>query len=97
MDLSIIIVNYNVKHFLEQCLFSVQAAIAGMQAEVIVIDNNSTDNSLAYLQPKFRNFRFIANTNNVGFGKACNQGFHICTSDYVLLLNPDVFSLCLCC
>lgn len=89
MDLSIIIVNYNVKHFLEQCLFSVQAAIAGMQAEVIVIDNNSTDNSLAYLQPKFKNFRFIANTNNVGFGKACNQGFTQSSGKYILFLNPD--------
>ncbi len=89
MELSVIIVNYNVKHFLEQCLFSVQAAIANMQAEVIVIDNNSTDNSLAYLAPKFTNTRFIANTTNVGFGKACNQGFYLAAGKYILFLNPD--------
>ena len=89
MELSIIIVNYNVKHFLEQCLFSVQAAIAKMSAEVIVIDNNSIDNSLAYLEPKFQNIRFIANSNNVGFGKACNQGFQLASGKYILFLNPD--------
>ena len=53
MQLSVIIVNYNVKHFLEQCLCSVQKAIAGMQAEIIVIDNNSADNSIDYLTAKF--------------------------------------------
>ena len=89
MELSIIIVNYNVKHFLEQCLFSVQAAISTRQAEVIVIDNNSTDNSLAYLEPAFQHIRFIANTQNVGFGKACNQGLKLAAGKYVLFLNPD--------
>ncbi len=89
MELSIIIVNYNVKHFLEQCLFSVHAAIADMPAEVIVVDNNSTDNSLAYLEPKFQNIRFIANSNNIGFGKACNQGFQLASGKYILFLNPD--------
>lgn len=89
MELSVIIVNYNVKHFLEQCLFSVQAAIANMQAEVIVVDNNSSDNSLAYLEPKFPKTRFVLNTSNVGFGKACNQGFHLASGKYILFLNPD--------
>lgn len=89
LQLSIIIVNYNVKHFLEQCLYSVRAATKGMGAETIVIDNLSTDNSLAYLQPKFPEVRFIANKENTGFGKACNQGFLLSTGKYILFLNPD--------
>ena len=51
--LSVIIVNYNVKYFLEQCLYSVRAAVTGMDAEVFVVDNNSTDGSVEYLRPKF--------------------------------------------
>lgn len=89
MQLSIIIVNYNVKHFLEQCLFSVQAALVDIQAEVIVIDNNSSDSSLSYLAPKFKNIRFISNTNNIGFAKACNQGVVLASGKYILFLNPD--------
>ena len=53
MKLSIIIVNYNVKYFLEQCLCSVRAAIAGMEAEVLVVDNHSADGSVEYLRPRF--------------------------------------------
>ena len=59
MLLSIVIVNYNVKHFLEQCLYSVQKAVAGIEAEVIVVDNNSSDNSIGFLQPKFPLFSFL--------------------------------------
>ena len=72
MQLSVIIVNYNVKHFLEQCLFSVQKAIEDMQAEVIVVDNNSSDNSIVYLQLKFPSVKFIPNIENLGFAKGCN-------------------------
>ena len=89
MKLSVIIVNYNVKLFLEQCLYSVQKAIRDLAAEIIVIDNHSTDNSLAYLQPKFPQVHFITNGQNVGFGKACNQGFQIAKGEYILFLNPD--------
>lgn len=89
MELSVIIVNYNVKHFLEQCLFSVTKAIASLEAEVIVIDNCSSDNSLAYLQPLFPTIRFIANPENIGFGKACNQGLQLSSGTHVLFLNPD--------
>jgi GT2 family glycosyltransferase len=89
LQLSIIIVNYNVKHFLEQCLFSVVKASAGMQSEIIVIDNNSTDNSIEYLQPKFSSIRFIINSENVGFARACNQGLKLSGGKYVLFLNPD--------
>ena len=96
MLLSVIIVNYNVKHFLEQCLFSVQKAIAGMsahsdlaQAEVIVVDNNSADDSIGYLQTRFPGIQFIANIENFGFAKACNQGLKRAKGKYILFLNPD--------
>lgn len=89
MDISVIIVNYNVKHFLEQCLFSVQAALKNIQGEIIVIDNASSDDSINYLQPKFPLIKFVANTENTGFGKACNQGFTLSSGQYILFLNPD--------
>ena len=89
MQLSIIIVNYNVKHFLEQCLLSVQKAIRSMEAEIIVIDNCSSDNSLGYLRPRFPRVKFIANNVNHGFARACNQGLTHSTGHFVLFLNPD--------
>ncbi len=89
MQLSIIIVNYNVKYFLEQCLYSVQAAIRSVQAEVIVVDNNSTDDSLAYLQPLFPWVKWMANNQNTGFGVANNQALVHAKGEYILFLNPD--------
>ncbi|MBL7738800.1 MAG: glycosyltransferase [Chitinophagaceae bacterium] len=89
MQLSVVIVNYNVRHFLEQCLYSVQKAMASLQAEVWVIDNNSADNSIEYLRPQFPGIRFIANQENLGFAKACNQGLKLSTGKYILFLNPD--------
>jgi len=86
---SIIIVNYNVCFFLEQCLCSVQAAINGIDAEIIVVDNNSTDGSIGYLQPKFPDVKFIENKENPGFAKANNQALNICEGEYILILNPD--------
>ena len=89
MKLSIIIVNYNVKYFLEQCLCSVRAAIAGMEAEVLVVDNHSADGSVEYLRPRFPEVTFIENKDNPGFAKANNQAIRISSGEYVLLLNPD--------
>lgn len=89
MKLSIVIVNYNVKYFLEQCLLSVRESIIDLELEVFVVDNNSTDGSLDYLKPKFPEVIFIANTDNPGFSKANNQAIKIATGDYILLLNPD--------
>lgn len=89
MQLSIIIVNYNVKYFLEQCLSAVHKATTNIAAEVLVVDNASTDGSIAYLQPRFSWVKFLANHNNVGFGKANNQALRQCTGQYVLFLNPD--------
>ena len=89
MKLSIIIVNYNVKYFLEQCLCSVRAAISGLEAEVLVVDNHSSDGSVEYLCPRFPDVTFIENPDNPGFAKANNQAIRLSRGEYVLLLNPD--------
>ena len=99
MLLSIVIVNYNVKYFLEQCLCSVKKAIEhsgdpvgqGLwdQAEVFVVDNRSSDGSLAWLQPRFPFVQFIANMENTGFARANNQALRQCRGKYILFLNPD--------
>ena len=89
MRLSVIIVNYNVKFFLEQCLYSVRKAAVSGGMETIVVDNLSTDDSLAYLRPKFPEVSFIANDANTGFGRACNRGLVQATGELVLFLNPD--------
>jgi len=89
MKLSIVIVNYNVKYFLEQCLLSVRKAVKGIEAEVIVVDNNSVDSSVGMLREKFPEVKLIANHDNKGFAKANNQAIQESTGAYVLLLNPD--------
>jgi len=91
VKISVIIVNYNVKQLLEQCLYSVQIALKNITGEIIVVDNASTDNSLEYLQPKFPGVKFIANKINPGFGSACNIGFKQSSGGYVHFLNPDTF------
>jgi GT2 family glycosyltransferase len=75
--------------FLEQCLCSVREAIGHIKAEVIVVDNHSSNQSLAYLQPLFPWVHFIANTENLGFAKANNQAVAIAKGEYCLFLNPD--------
>jgi GT2 family glycosyltransferase len=89
LKLSVIIVNYNVKHFLEQCLISVFKAIETLDAEVFVVDNNSVDGSVEMLQESFKDVHIIANKNNVGFSSANNQAIKQATGEYILLLNPD--------
>ena len=89
MELSVVIVNFNVKFFLEQCLYSVQKAINGLEAEVLVVDNNSGDGSVDYLRSSFPSFQWISNDENIGFGRACNQGHRLSKGKYVLFLNPD--------
>lgn len=88
-DLSVVIVNYNVKYYLEQCLRSVFAAQGDLRMEVFVVDNNSTDESVDYLQPRFPEVHFIANKENLGFSRANNQAIRQSVGRYVLLLNPD--------
>lgn len=89
MQLSVIIVNYNVKYFLEQCLHSVQKACAGINSEIIVADNNSTDGSKAYLEANFPAVKFIWNSDNIGFAKANNLALEKATGNFILFLNPD--------
>ncbi|HEX6332639.1 MAG TPA: glycosyltransferase, partial [Flavisolibacter sp.] len=89
LTLSVIIVNYNVKHFLEQCLYSVAKASEVITTEVIVVDNASTDGSMAYLVQRFPWVRFISSPENVGFAKACNIGLSAATGKHILFLNPD--------
>ncbi|MCE3006943.1 MAG: glycosyltransferase [Bacteroidetes bacterium] len=89
LKLSIILVNYNVKHFLAQALTSVQRAIQHLPAEVFVVDNNSVDGSLAMLRKHYPWVKLIANRDNVGFSKANNQAIAQSRGEYVVLLNPD--------
>lgn len=89
MKLSVIIVNYNVKFFLEQCLQSVFGAIKNIGAEVIVVDNNSVDGSVTMVKEKFAGALVIENHKNAGFSAANNIAIKKATGEYILLLNPD--------
>ena len=73
MKLSIVIVNYNVKYFLEQCLHSVQKACKGLETEIFVVDNNSVDGSVKMVRENFPDVHLIENKDNKGFSKANNQ------------------------
>lgn len=89
MQLSIIIVSYNVQNYLQLCLDSVCAAIQTMEAQVIVVDNASQDESVAMVKNKFPEVACIVNTYNIGFSKANNLGVEQATGEYVCILNPD--------
>ena len=89
MKLSVIIVNYNVEHFLEQCLISVKSSMKNIDGEVFVVDNNSIDGSVKMVKEKFPEVILIANKENVGFSKANNQAIKKARGEYILLLNPD--------
>ncbi len=89
MKLSIIIVNYNVKYFLEQALHSVRRAVEGISVEIFVVDNNSADGSCEMVKRKFPEVILIENKENTGFAKANNQAIIQSKGEYILLLNPD--------
>jgi len=89
MKLSVVIVNYNVEHFLEQCLIAVRNGMRQMEGEIIVVDNNSVDGSLEMLKTKFPDVQVITNKKNLGFAKANNQAIKIAKGEFILLLNPD--------
>ena len=89
MKLSIVIVNYNVKYFLEQCLYAATKAASKLGSEIIVVDNDSVDGSCQMVAEKFPKVTLIANKVNVGFSKANNQAIRIAKGEYILLLNPD--------
>lgn len=89
--LTVVIVSYNVKYYLEQCLNSLNRALQGIDSEVYVIDNHSRDGSVAYLERRFSQVNFVSSNHNLGFARANNIGIRDSESDYVLLLNPDTF------
>lgn len=89
MQFSVIIVNHNVCAFLEQCLLTVLKAAEQYAVEIIVVDNASEDESRNYLPEKFPQVRFIWNSENLGYGKANNQGMATASGEILLLLNPD--------
>jgi GT2 family glycosyltransferase len=89
MILSVIIVNYRVRYFLELCLHSVEKALRGLDAEILVVDNHSADGSIELLRPIFPAVKFIVNTENIGFARASNQGLEQAGGEYILFLNPD--------
>ena len=88
-DISIVIVNYNVKHFLEQCLMAIEQARHGLNIEIFVVDNASVDGSQGLVKKKFTHVKLIENHKNLGFAKANNQALRLATGKYVLILNPD--------
>jgi len=87
--LSVVILNYNVRYFLELCLKSVQAAVLNIAAEIIVVDNNSEDGSCTMVKTLFPNVKLIENKENFGFSKGNNIGVAQAKGDYVCVLNPD--------
>ncbi len=87
--LSIIIVNYNVQYFLEQCLLSVKMALKGIESEIFVVDNSSVDGSCQMVKEKFREVKLIENNENRGFSAANNQAIREAKGEYILILNPD--------
>ena len=89
MQLSVIILNYNVRYFLEQCVLSVEKALAGIDSEIIVIDNNSPDDSCAMMKAKFPHIKLIENKENSGFPKGNNIGVAQAKGEYLCILNPD--------
>jgi GT2 family glycosyltransferase len=88
-NISIIIVNYNVRDYLYNCLQSIRAASEGLEIETIVVDNDSSDGSVEYLRPRFPEVNFIETGENLGFGRANNLGFDNASGKYFLILNPD--------
>lgn len=89
MQLSVIILNYNVRYFLEQCVLSVQKALEGIDGEIIVVDNHSSDDSCAMMKQLFPNVKLIENKENLGFPKGNNIGVAQAKGEFICILNPD--------
>ncbi len=89
VDVSVVIVTYNVREFLEQALRSVERASAGLAVETWVVDNDSADGSVEMVRERFPDVRLVANEENVGFATANNQAIREAAGRYVLVLNPD--------
>lgn len=89
MQLSVIILNYNVRYFLEQCVISVQKALESIDGEIIVVDNHSMDDSCEMIRNNFPNVKLISNNQNLGFPKGNNLGVSMAKGEYICILNPD--------
>ena len=89
VKLSVVIVSYNVKYYLEQCLSSLYRSLKGLEFEIFVVDNHSKDGSVEYLSERFPNVRLIGSPHNLGFARANNLAIGESRGEYVLLLNPD--------
>ncbi len=89
MDISVVIVSYNVKEFLHQSILSLKKSLTGFKSEIIVVDNNSIDGSDRVIEREFREVQLIKNERNLGFATGCNQGLSKAKGKYLLLLNPD--------
>jgi len=89
LKITVVIVNYNVQHFLEQCLYSVEKALKKISGEVWVIDNNSVDGSVNMVKNKFPWVKLVESKINLGFSKGNNLAISKASGDYILLLNPD--------
>ncbi len=89
MQLSVIILNYNVRYFLELCVLSVQCALENIDGEIIVVDNNSSDDSCAMIKKRFPNVKLVENKENLGFPKGNNIGVAQAKGEYICILNPD--------
>lgn len=87
--ISIIIVSWNVRELLKKCLESIYRFSAGLDLEIIIIDNNSSDGTVDMVKKNFPKVKTLVNHNNLGFAAANNQGIKQATGDYILLLNPD--------
>jgi|CXWK01.1.fsa_nt_gi N-acetylglucosaminyl-diphospho-decaprenol L-rhamnosyltransferase len=87
--LSVIIVNWNVRDLLRECLRSIEAGKGGLSLEIIVVDSASSDDSVAMVRSEFPSVHLIACTENVGFPRGNNLGLQEARGDYLLLLNPD--------
>ncbi|MFV0305640.1 MAG: glycosyltransferase family 2 protein [Moheibacter sp.] len=89
MKVSVVIVSYNARYYLEQCLYSVQAALERYGGEIIVVDNDSPEKPIEQIRDKFPRVNFIESPINLGFGRANNLGVKKARGEYVLILNPD--------
>ncbi len=89
MTLTVILVSYNVRLFLDQALMSLQKALVGYDHQIIVVDNASTDGSVDFVAKKFPRVTLLQNKTNVGFARANNQALSISRGEYICLINPD--------
>lgn len=89
LDLSVVIVSYNVRHYLGECLASLAAACEGLHYEVVVVDNGSSDGSARWVAHQWPMVRLVANPDNRGLARAVNQALPLTCGRYVLVLNPD--------